>query len=189
MDFKEVSSTIQAYFSSCSYLILPQNTLSSGFPRWGKSFWQLCFALGRHERAQRHLWDTWIWMYILPPGTWICHEKLLPFVRALGDGEGREILQDIVLLKQRGVHLKQTLFYMAKLPQLPPELAQYRHLWLGWEDFLRIDFTNWFCFALAVGWAVGMPQWNKRKHSSSQTRLSKPCKPTQANSHAAAELR
>lgn len=67
-------------------------------------------------------------MYIHPPGTWICHEKLLPFARALGDGEGRDILQDIVLLKQRGVHLKQTLFYMAKLPQLPPELAQYRHL-------------------------------------------------------------
>lgn len=89
----------------------------------------------------------------------------------------------------KGSAFKTNTFYMAKLPQLPPELAQYRHLWLGWEDFLRIDFTNWFCFALAVGWAVGMPQWNKRKHSSSQTRLSKPCKPTQANSHAAAELR
>lgn len=55
-------------------------------------------------------------MYIHPPGTWICHEKLLPFVRALGDGEGREILQDIVLLKQKGVHLKQTLFIWLNSP-------------------------------------------------------------------------
>lgn len=67
------------------------------------------------------------------------HEKLLSLVRAFGDREGREALIDIVLLKQRGVHLKQILFYIAKLPQLPSELAQYRHL-LIWQ---RWFFKNW----------------------------------------------
>lgn len=111
VDFKELSSTIQAYFSSRSYLILPQNTLCSGLPKEGKSFWKLCFALGRHERVQRHLWDTWIWMHIHPLGTRNCQEERLALVRALGDGEGREILQDIVLLKQGSAFKTNTFLY------------------------------------------------------------------------------
>lgn len=133
--FEQISNTSQPLVQSSCMLDLPQITVSPEIPGGGSPRNSVSYTLeqGAQEDglgvtlrpALRHLqslaelqrqWEAAFSCWSLWGDLWHSHEA-------------------------EGSALKQTAFCIAKQLQMPSELAQYRHLWFGRDDFWGIVFT------------------------------------------------